>query len=282
MLLLYTTTIALMYYTSKTSEKIITSILLLLSILTIPSAFALIIGIIVLYYRKKINKKLAAVYSSILLIGLVAQLALGRSGVNQRNTAITTESLQIWIEYLPKYLATYIPGLYYQENETFDYFTVQTLPNLGLYITIILAGIGIYSVVKRNEKIGALILVGLSYGLIPVLTGYANNRYFILPLATIAAAGVLGLSTKISTTKTACILAGVAILWIPALEASDFRKKPNPPWSSQLETINNTCKENNKKTSSGDTQKILLQFTPEWPRSETILEKKTQPYFYCK
>ena len=285
MILLYSTTIALAYYVDKPREQIITGTLLALSIATIPSAFALILGVAVLYYRNKITKKLTLTYSLLLTLGLTIQLTVGRTGATTRNTIVTQESINAWIEYLPKYLATYIPGLYYQENESFEYFPIKTLPNIGLYITIILVTIGLYLVIKRNEKIGILILVGLSYGLIPVLTGYANNRYFILPLSLLAAGILLALSKKLATTQTVLIIIGVTILWVPSLEASDFRKKPNPTWSSQIETINNTCKENKKEKSNetgrNEKQKILLQFTPEWPRSETVMEEKTQPYLYC-
>jgi hypothetical protein len=125
---------------------------------------------------------------------------------------------------------------------------------------------------------GVLVVAGLGLGLIPTAIGYANNRYFVVPLLLWGAALLVSLDPIIRRSRPwviAVVTASVLLVWWPAFPASDFRSTPAPEWSSETARIEAKC-----VADPGFVDRPL--FTPFWPPNwGDGLTEPTHPNLPC-
>ena len=196
----------------------------LLCALTIPSAIALVIGIAIQRWARRISVKDAWVLGSALVIGLALQGLVILTADEQRSIAPTLGALGQLGDALPNALLTLIPGITIGPATVLD-FAVTPAPGLGLVLALALI-IGGTALVLRHRTptstaIGLLLLTGIVVLAVPTLTGYPNNRYFAAPVLLWAAAGLLALNSLLqsraaSTRRlvTAGLVLAMVYLWL--------------------------------------------------------------------
>jgi hypothetical protein len=167
--------------------------------------------------------------------------------------------------------------LYFGEATTFGMFVIPPFTPTGVLIVLVVALAGTWAAVRGSASIAVLLLSGLGLGAIPTLTGYANNRYFVLPAVLWAAALVLAVDSRWGATRRwlmpAVLLASV-IVWSPAFPASQWRATASPAWTSEVERLRGEC--------SGDPGKVVqVRFSPDWPMEMTVLDPITTADALC-
>jgi hypothetical protein len=114
-------------------------------------------------------------------------------------------------------------------------------------------------------------------GLIPALAGYSNNRYFVVPLAVLLM-GILVIVDSVIHKRNAIVFTFVgvllAVLWLPAFGASDFRSQARPVWEPMLQGVVEGCESNTSGTGA-------IVFSPEWPFSDAIFLGPTSNIIEC-
>jgi len=128
-----------------------------------------------------------------------------------------------------------------------------------------------------------MVLSGLVYSVVPTVTGYASNRYFVLSSLCFVAAAIALLNYRLVPMKLGsrswvlpALTAAVLIVWSAAFPASDWRAAPNPAWKTELQGAQDRC--------GGDPwlQQALL-FSPEWPQAGvTQLYEPTTNVIECR
>lgn len=255
--------------------------LLLVTALTIPSTIVLLIALALAVSKRMYSLKLAAVWAGAMVLGLIAQVMVALNAASPRSIDFGWNTINAWAEAIPVSLLTYWPGLSLGEYSLFTNFTLRPFAGTGWLITIGLFVAGLALLVKKNIRLvsaGLLILSGLGLGLIPSAIGYANNRYFVVPLLLWAAAVLVMLDPVIRRTRSwALALASLLVLlvWSPAFPASQFRATPAPEWSLEVARIEAKC-----ESDPSFVDRPL--FTPFWPPNwGDGLTEPTHPNLPC-
>lgn len=252
MLLLFASTLAVLFRPDRgTGWTAFMAVFLLITALTIPSAVVLLLILIVQLLRGVITRMSALVWASALVLGLAAQAVVALTATTRRPVQLTQESLNAWADSVPTSILTYWPGLSLGEYAFFTNFTLAPLPWTGWLAVGLVLAFGIRQLAtgwrtfeSNSAAIGLLLLSGLAFGLIPSAIGYANNRYFVVPLLLWAAAGLTWLDPLIKRTRpwvlvTVTVL--VALVWWPAIPVSEYRSTPAPPWTAEVARVEAKC-----------------------------------------
>ena len=259
----------------------LTPIFLLGCSLTIPSSAVLAIPLVFFLLVEKANRRRHLVSLFFLGIGLLVQFLVVITAENSRPIAITFDSLTQWVSQIPVAIATLAPAITRLSDAGLiesDLVSPNALWGAGILVVLVLAVV--FLNVKGNRKqaaAGWLIFVGFLMGLIPALAGYSNNRYFVVPLAVLLI-GILVIADSLIHRRNAIVftLVGVllAVLWLPAFGASDFRSQARPDWEPMLQGVVKGCESN-----TGGTGAIV--FSPEWPFSDAIFLGPTSNIINC-
>ena len=255
--------------------------LMLVTALTIPSAVVLLILIGIMLVRRALAVRVGLVWAIALVLGLVVQAIVALGAEARRPISLGAETLTLWADSIPISTFTYWPGLSLGEYTFFSNFTLSPIGITGWLMAAGLLIGGLLLVVRSQGRllaVGILLLGGLGFGFIPSAIGYANNRYFVVPLLLWGAALLVTLDPVIARTRPWVIaLVGVVVivLWSPAFAASAFRATPAPPWSDEVARVEAACK--------ADPEFIDRPiFTPFWPPNwGDGLTEPTHPNLPC-
>ena len=275
--LVFASTLALAFPPEKRGGKLALGVLLGITVLTIPSAGVLLVGVGVLAFRRVIVGVWVVVYGVILLVGLATQWLVGRTAETPRNLELTSQGIDGWFSTIPSAVVSFWPGLTFGEGTIFGMFDVTPFALTGLAISAGVLSLGIWSAVRGDVGISVLILSGLGVGLIPTVTGYANNRYFVLPALLWAAAAILVIDRRWAVRHRwlmPTLLVASVVLWTPALPVSEFRGTTSPPWSLEVERLRAECAGDPART-------VQVRFSPDWPRETTQLDPITTADALC-
>lgn len=264
-----------------TAYVVVGAFLMLVTALTIPSAVVLIAVVFVMTLRGRQPWSVLFTWSAALIVGLIAQVVVAINAAAPRSISFGAETLNSWADSVPVSLLTYWPGLSIGEYAFFTNFSLSPLGITGwLVVAAMLVG-GVWLVASTSERrtcVGVLLLAGLGLGLIPSAIGYANNRYFVVPLLLWGAGLLIALDPHIRRTRPwvlAVVTVVVLIIWWPAMQVSWFRGTPAPPWSSEVARIEASCAAN------PDLVERPL-FTPFWPPNwGDGLTEPTHPNLPC-
>lgn len=284
MLLLYVATLALVFGQPSRGWWVVAVVLMVITALTIPSAVVLVPVVLVQWARGRITRGWSLGLLAALVVGLAAQAWAAVNAVTPRPISIGAETLNSWADSVPISLLTYWPGLSIGEFDFFTNFTLTPVAWTGWLVVGVLAIMGVVFVVRgwggddRRLAIGMLLLAGLAFGLIPSAIGFANNRYFVVPVVLWGAAALIALDPVIRRTRwwiVALVSALVLIVWWPAIPASWFRSTPAPPWTQEVERVKAFCIQDPAITERP-------QFTPYWPPNwGDGLDEPTHPNIAC-
>jgi len=287
MLLLYGSTFILVFphLVDRTRVSVaLPAFLLFLTALTIPTAVLLLGLLFVQRIRGVIGRRVGVLWGASLTIGLVPQFGYVFLFQGTRPNYASLETLNFWADSLPLFLFSYWPGLSLGEFSFHTEFTLAPFPLTGWLLTLALAASAIYLVATgwntrqgRRAPVGLLILLGLGFSLIPSLTSYANNRYFVVAVWLIGAAVIVSVDRFISDAPRvwlglACVV--VAIVWSPAFPASAYRSHPSPPCSGELARAQEVC----ESDTSGS---VDLEFSPNWPYPDSSLPEPSNATAPC-
>ena len=223
------------------------SVFLLITALTIPSAVVLLPLLAIMVLRGRWRWLTTIPWALALLVGLAFQAIVALTSESPRPITFGAETLNSWADSIPVSLLTYWPGLSIGEYSFFNNFTLSPLPITGWLIVIAMVVVAIVFVIRDSGNrlpIGILLLGGLGFGFIPSAIGFANNRYFVVPLLLWGAAALIALDPVIRRSRPwvlALVSVVVLAIWWPALPASEFRGTPAPAWSSEVERIEAAC-----------------------------------------
>lgn len=260
---------------------VVGAFLMLVTALTIPSAVVLLAVLLVMAVRGRQPLSVALTWGGALIAGLLAQFIVAINAAAPRAISFGQETLNSWADSIPVSLLTFWPGLSIGEYSFFTNFTMRPLGITGwLIVAAMLVG-GVWlmtSSTQRRISVGILLLAGLGLGLIPSAIGYANNRYFVVPLLLWGAAVLIALDPVIRRTRPwvlTMITIVVLLIWSPAMAVSGFRGTPAPPWSAEVARIEASCAAN------PDVVERPL-FTPFWPPNwGDGLTEPTHPNLPC-
>ncbi len=221
--------------------------LLLLAALTIPLAGILIGLILVQALRRAVSKRAAALWSSAIALGLIAQTLTAFSAQAPRVIHFSLESVGAWADATVAAVLTYIPGLTVTTFAPFERASISPAPQLSYLVIAGMLALGISLIVRGGDRrvaVGLLVLSGLCYSAIPSFIGWANNRYFVIPILLWGAAALLALDPWIRARRTWVLVLGalvIGVLWWPLMAASDFRSTPAPRWTDEVTRVANAC-----------------------------------------
>jgi hypothetical protein len=238
--------------------------LLLLAALTIPLAGILIGLILVQAIRRAVSVPAALIWSAAIVLGLVAQIATAVSAEAPRVIRMSFDSFGAWADGTVAAILTYIPGLTVTTFSPFERATVNPSSALSYLVVAGLVALGVTSIARggnRRVAIGLLVLSGIAYGAIPSLIGWANNRYFVIPVLLWGSALLLSLDPWIRARRAwVSVLCAVVIgiLWWPLMGASEFRSKPTPRWTDEVARVAAAC-------SADPARNERPIFSPFWP-----------------
>jgi len=286
MLLLYASSLALIFAPERgRAWTIVVAALLLITTLTIPSALVLVAVLVVQALRGSVHRSTTAVWAVALVSGLAVQALVALTATTRRPVELTTESLQAWADSIPVFILTYWPGVSIGEYNFFTNFTLAPLSWTGWLAVVLIVVAGLVNLVRgwrsprsRWTPIGLLLLSGLAFGLIPSVIGYTNNRYFVVPVLLWGAAVLIWLDPVIARSRwwvTGLATVVVALIWLPAIPASDYRSTPAPPWEDEVARIQAKC-----LSDPAFIDRPL--FTPYWPPNwGDGLDEPTHPNLPC-
>ena len=238
----------------------------LLVALTIPSSVVLLLPLVVQLARKRIPLRGGLITLVSLVAGLAVQAIVAVTAVDPRRIAISTDSLREWANGVPNALLTLLPG----QSALNDDGTLTASVSVGVIglIVVVLVLVGGVVLIALRDKVanglGLLVLVGLAMGAIPALSGYANNRYFVIPVVIWTAAALIALDHYVPGRKELVMAVAAVVLvalWIPSLPASKFRSTALPPWPQTIAEAQTSCANDPNAT-------VAIVFSPAWPFSD--------------
>lgn len=240
------------------------ALLMLVTALTIPSAVVLLVVLVIMAWRGRQSLAAVFLWGAALIVGLVFQFIVAINAAAPRAVSFGQETLNSWAESIPVSLLTYWPGLSLGEYAFFTNFSLRPLEITGWLVAAIMLAGGVWLVVSSGERgvtVGALLLAGLGLGLIPSAIGFANNRYFVVPLLLWGTALLIALDPRLRRTPPwvlALVTIVVLLIWWPAMAVSWFRGTPAPPWRGEVALIEASC--------AADPERMERPlFTPFWP-----------------
>ena len=279
--LLYSATAILAVGWDSRSATWVAALIVMLAALTIPTAIILAVPLAVSLAAGRVPRHSALLVAGALAVGSIVQMTVVLTAPSARNLALTPEAIGAWLTDLPTAVVTLWPGLAFGQTTIFGFFSlpVVTWTGAALAIGILLAGARWALNRHAGASLAGLLLIcGLAYSFVPTATGYASNRYFVLTVLGVAAAGLLLLS-RAFTGKSKWGFAGVIIIfalaWAPAFPASEWRATATPEWRSTIDRVSAEC--------SGDpTAPARLEFSPNWPQEGvTELQPPTNQFAPC-
>ncbi len=282
MLLVVVAALALCLPPQGKFPTVLYAVIALVTALTIPSSAVLLIPLVVLAWRRLIPRRSALIVGAALVAGLVVQAITALTAENQRQVAMSISSLRAWAEAMPTALLTTWPGsTELLPSGQLGLGTALPFAGVGIVLVIIVAVLGIWLSVRGGSLAtgcGLLLLVGLGLGALPAIAGYANNRYYVLPLLLWTAALLIGLDHVIAW-RTNWVMGAIAlvlvVLWWPSFGASPFRANAEPQWPAMLENAQAACVKD-------PTAPATVMFSPNWPFADAVFLGPTSNVVSCR
>lgn len=282
MLLVVVAALALCLPPQGTFPTALYGVLALVTALTIPSSVVLLIPLIVLAWRRMIPRRSSVIVGALLVAGLAVQAITALTAENERQVAMSINSLRAWAEAMPTAVLTTWPGsTELLPSGQLGLGTALPFAGIGIALVIAVAALGIWLSVRGGEiatGCGLLVLVGLGLGALPAIAGYANNRYYVLPLLLWTAALLIGLDHVIRW-RTNWVMGAIAVvlvlLWLPSFGASPFRGNAEPQWPAMLANARAACEKD-------PTAPATVTFTPNWPFADAIFVGPTSNVVPCR
>ena len=282
MLLLVAAIIAVSFRFAPRLPLFMAPLILFISAITIPSSLVLFIPLLVfLFFDHENMRKQTLLNIAALGLGLVIQFSFIFSADNQRSVVVTSESIREWIEQYPNTFFSILPSTI--DLDEIGQLTVSFYsPNIwvGLSTLGLISVLSVYLFSRKSSKLqgaGWLLLLGFLISLIPAISGYPINRYFVVPTITLVIALFIVVDTlcKERLVKVTTIVIALAfIAWIPNFGASNVRSYASPHWEESLAAVQAKCNQNPWVSAE-------YIFTPNWPFSNANFQGPTSNTVSC-
>lgn len=279
MLLLYVMALALAFPGERPAVWW-TAVGLLVTALTIPSAAVLFLAIALQAVLRRAPLRALGIWALALGVGLVGQFAVAFSAPDRRNMSVSWDAVTEWVQGMPNALLTAWPGLSFGDATIFGQFPLTPLTLTGWVLVLGVLALGVVGLVRRrgqNGDLAILLLLGLGIGAIPTLTGYANNRYYVVPVLLWLAALFIWLGLGMASRGRVApwiLVTVIALVWSPMFPASAWRAGDTPKWSDEIARVRAECAKDPGAV-------VEIHFTPDWPMPQTTLTPPTVNAVSC-
>ena len=285
--LLYTATLAVVIVRPPITRACAwgITVLLLLTALTMPSAGILLAVVAFHLVRRTIDRWVGLAWAAALALGMLAQAAAALTAERPRPIALSAGSWGSFVETLGAVLATTL-GWAPRAADDGGVALPQVPVWVGGVALAALTASAVLLVTRRRESFraaGILVLSGIAFALVPSAIGWANNRYYVAPMALWLAALVVVLDAPVREWAVGAprkgvvvvALAAIALVWAPQFPASDWRTTPAPAWQGEVARVAAHCR----------TDPSLVErpiFSPFWPPNwGDGLTEPTHPNIPC-
>lgn len=233
--------------------------------LTIPSSAVLLVVLLVQTMRRRIPRRSAAIVGGVMALALAVQLWAAASAEVQRPLAWSLDALRSWLDGVPVALLSFVPDqVVIAPSGALAAPILAEVGAIGVAFVVVMLAIGIGLGVLRERTlsgIGLAITTGLLLGALPAAAGYANNRYFVIPVLILLATLIIGIDRFVSRGRSWVMVVVGALLiavCVPSLEASPTRATAVPEWGPMLDAARAQCQ--------GQPDGVVaLTFSPSWP-----------------
>ena len=283
MLLLVVAAICVSFPFTPRLPLFLVPLILFVTALTIPSSVVLFIPLLVaLVFGWAQEKKQTITNIAGLSLGLVIQFFVVLTAENSRSVEITPASIQDWLAQFPKAMLTLLPG-FADIGERGQLADSVYSPNLwtGFFAVLLLCILSAYLLSRKSPQLkgaGWLLITGYLIGLIPAVTNYPINRYFVVPIITLVIALFIWIGS-VFTGKYSIIPVIVIILiflaWLQDFGASEIRTTPSPSWPDMLSTLQEQCKQDPDSPPA-------FTFSPNWPFADANFTGPTSHIVNCR
>lgn len=280
-LLLYVAVLALSFPPEGRYRTWIYAVGVLVTGLTMPSAVVLFGVLAVQVLRHQIPKRGALVTAVALAVGLAAQVWAALTTAVPRVVKPSLDSMLAWLHSLPGALMTLVPG---QASLTASGTVSSTADGswgwAGITFVIVVIALGAWLILRRDRiasGLGLVLLAALALGALPAVAGYANNRYFVIPIVLWVAALVIALDRWFPwhpNIAVAIVAVVLTALWLPSLAPSSLRSTAAPEWPAMIAQARALCAEYPDGTAT-------LTFTPGWPFPDAVFPGLTSNVAPC-
>lgn len=236
----------------------------LVTALTIPSSAALLIALGVQMTRRRVPLRSGLVVGGVMVVGLAVQGVVALTAENPRPINFTWTSLRSWVDAMPSAMLPF-----WSDSASFGLVIVGLVAILGVALACLRSPLA--------NAVGLLIVIGVLMGSIPAAAGYANNRYFVIPVLLWMAALLVAIDGLLPRWREAVMtLIGVVLIaacW-QTLPASEFRASSGPWWPEMLAAARSACAANPDGT-------IAITFSPTWPFVDAVFPGPTNNVVAC-
>ncbi len=244
--------------------------ILVLTGLTIPSVIVLALIVLLERARKWIPGRQAAIWLGATAVGLIPQAVVVLTADQPRSMEPSFTTMLVWADSTSISVASLIPGMQIQQSApSFDGLEVQGWPYFGVYLTLVIAAVGVIGYLRARATISGqlalLVVAGLLAGFVPSVIGETSNRYHVIPLLCWVTAILLYVDQRARLSGNRWWLPvgllATAVLWWPALPASTYRASSGPDWSVEVLKARAVC-------AIKPTATAAFLFSPNWPVSD--------------
>lgn len=265
-------------------NKWLVAAVLLITALTIPSSFVLFAPLLFNTLARARDWQRFFGSAGALALGLAAQVFVVLTAENPRPITVGVASLDGWAQGLPAALRTLWPGDIALGPTGVLEGNPSPLPTAGwvlllalLVIALVVVVLGIRSREQRAIGLGLLLMTGLLLGAIPAIAGFANNRYYVIPVTILAMCGVLLLGIVARARQWIAALGATAVLiasWAWGFPAGQYRAQASPPWDQMLDGVRAQC--------ASGVSEVPVVFTPNWPFVDAVFPGPTSQFVDCR
>lgn len=258
-------------------------ILLLVTSLTIPSSVLLLVPLTFTMLTHPREWTRYAVSALALMAGICVQLVTTLTTDNPRPVAISSASLEGWVQGLPIALRTLWPGgVVLGPTGVLEGWATPSrgvswlLLSALILVAVILIITGQRSQDPRLSGLGLLIGSGLALGAGPAIAGFANNRYYVVTIAILVMSTVLGagvLIRKYHVLATLGVVTLLVVVWAPGFAAGSYRSNASPEWPAMLDIARQGCETG--------LSEVPLKFSPNWPFEDAVFTGVTSQMLSC-
>lgn len=251
----------------------------LVTALTIPSSAVLLIALGLQMARRRVALRSGLIVGGAMVVGLAVQALVAVTADNPRPIDFTWAALRSWVDTMPSALLTFWPGSA-SLDAAGSFAVVGGTDRWGVLLIAVVLVLGVVLVCLRNavaNGVGLLLVIGAVMGAVPAAAGYANNRYFVIPVLLWTAAAIMAIDRLLPRWREAVVAVIAVVLlavWSPSLPASDFRATAVPEWTPMLDAARAAC-------AAAPDGTVAITFSPNWPFVDAVFPGPTNNVVPC-
>lgn len=250
--------------------------------LTIPSSAVLLIVLAVQVIRGRIPSRSGAIVGGVMVLALTLQMWAALTAESPRSLNWSVDAARGWADGVPVAFLSFLPDqVAMAPSGALTAPVVAGVGFLGIAVVVSLL-VGAILLAFRSDRvlsgIGLAVAAGLLLGVMPAAAGYANNRYYVIPVLLVLASGVIAvdrLAVRGGSWIMVAVGAMIVMACLPAFKASAIRTTAEPEWHPMLEQARADCADYPDSS-------VLVMFSPSWPFADAEFTGPTNNRVPCR